>query len=230
MSRVVRGMTKIIEGVRVFQDEIFEAKADLFEKLGKGQSPLVLFITCSDSRINPNLLTQTEPGELFILRNAGNIVPAFGLGGGEEATIEYAVAQLKVRHIVICGHSGCGAVQGLLDPKAVASMPSVARWLEHAKKVAEDVQAAKDLTPSERFRLAIQKNVLAQMAHLHTHPAVSKAVARGALKAHGWVYDLTTGNIDAYDTASQSFNCLTGRKQTVPESTAADSADLQLSI
>jgi carbonic anhydrase len=226
MSKVVRGMTKIIEGVRVFQDHIFEGKADLFERLGKGQNPLVLFITCSDSRINPNLLTQTEPGELFILRNAGNIVPEFGFGGGEEATIEYAVTQLKIRHIVICGHSGCGAVQGLLDPKAVQSMPSVARWLEHAKTVAAEVQAAKDLSPGDRFKLAIQKNVLAQMAHLGTHPVAINAMAKGKLKLHGWVYDLTTGDIDAYDPESQSFVCLTDRRQLTQTSTA-NSAEVQ---
>jgi carbonic anhydrase len=219
MAKVVRGMTKIIEGVRVFQDHIFEAKADLFERLGKGQNPLVLFITCSDSRINPNLLTQTEPGELFILRNAGNIVPKFGFGGGEEATIEYAVAQLKVRHIVICGHSGCGAVQGLLDPKAVESLPSVARWLEHAKTVAVEMQAEKDLSPGERFKLAIHKNVLAQMAHLRTHPSARNAMAKGELTLHGWAYDLTTGDIDAYDSESQSFVCLTDRQQLAQTST-----------
>lgn len=109
-SRILQGMTKILDGVRVFQKQVFGTKEDLFRQLGKGQSPLVLFITCSDSRINPNLLTQTEPGELFILRNAGNIVPPHGAAaGGEEATIEYAVAALQVQHIVVCGHSGCGA-------------------------------------------------------------------------------------------------------------------------
>ncbi len=228
MSKVVRGMTKIIEGVRIFQDHVFDAKAELFERLGKGQSPLVLFITCSDSRINPNLLTQTEPGELFILRNAGNIVPEFGHGGGEEATIEYAVAQLKVRHIVVCGHSGCGAVHGLLDPKAVKSMPSVARWLEHAKAVAADVDAAgKDLSHEEKFWLAIEKNVLAQMAHLRTHPAVSKALSQGEIKVHGWVYDVTSGEIEAYDPASQQFLSLTDGLHHARSSAGADADALQ---
>src|SRR5947209_2385777 len=117
MSQILGGATKLIQGVERFRRQVFGAKQELFQKLGKGQTPLALFITCSDSRINPNLLTQTEPGELFILRNAGNLVPPHGATvGGEEATIEYALAHLKVRDILVCGHSHCGAIQGFQAP------------------------------------------------------------------------------------------------------------------
>jgi carbonic anhydrase len=206
MSRIVKGMSKILDGVRVFQEHVFGTKEELFRRLGKGQSPLVLFITCSDSRINPNLLTQTEPGELFILRNAGNIVPPYGGGGGEEATVEYAVAQLGVRHVVVAGHSGCGAMNGLLQPHALDALPSVARWLAHAREVVPQVlQEGENATPAERLRLAIEKNALLQLEHLKTHPAVAAALAAGNLQLHAWVYHFETGDVYAHDPAAGRF-------------------------
>src|SRR5205807_7100192 len=132
---------------------VFARKKELFSQLGKGQTPLALFIACSDSRINPNLLTQTEPGELFILRNAGNLVPPHGAGSGAEAaTVEYAVEQLRVRDIILCGHSRCGAMHGLLEPAALAKLPSVAGWLEYAREVLPQVPEA-GLTPDQRLAL-----------------------------------------------------------------------------
>src|SRR6478736_4743690 len=128
-------MRKIIEGVREFQATVFREQRELFEALSrKPQNPLAMFITCSDSRINPNLITQTEPGDLFLLRNAGNIIPPSGAGnGGEGATIEYAVGVLGVQHIIVCGHSQCGAMQALLRPNAVDDLPAVAEWFRHAE-------------------------------------------------------------------------------------------------
>src|SRR5262249_62140067 len=129
-------MTRIIQGVLDFQRRIFGKKRELFQELGKGQKPLALFITCSDSRIAPDLLAQTEPGELSVLRNAGNLVPPHSAGPwAEAATVEYAVAQLHVRDIILCGHSRCGAMHGLLEPEALRQLPSVAGWLEHAREV-----------------------------------------------------------------------------------------------
>jgi carbonic anhydrase len=209
MSRILKGMTRILDGVKLFQQSVFGSKRELFERLGKGQSPLVLFITCSDSRINPNLLTQTEPGELFILRNAGNIVPPYGAGaGGEEATIEYAVAHLHVRHVVVCGHSACGAMAGLLQPHGLETMPAVGRWLAHAKDVVPQVQAAGDLQPPERLLLTTELNVLLQLEHLKTHPAVAAALAAQALKLHGWVYHFQSGEVLAHDPGKGSFVAL----------------------
>src|SRR3989338_7292856 len=126
-------MEKLIRGIHTFQHDYFTSQQELFERLAKGQAPETLFITCSDSRINPNLLTQTQPGELFIIRNAGNIVPAHGSGvSGEGATIEYAVAALGVKDIIICGHSHCGAMAGLLAPESLADLPQMRNWLQHA--------------------------------------------------------------------------------------------------
>jgi carbonic anhydrase len=215
MSRIMQGMTKILDGVRVFQQHVFGAKEDLFRRLGKGQTPLVLFITCSDSRINPNLLTQTEPGELFILRNAGNIVPPYGGGGGgEDATIEYAVVALQVPHIVVCGHSGCGAMRGLLEPHSLDNLPAVARWLTHVQAVVPKVQeAGGPKTAEERLRLAIAENVLLQREHLKTHPAVAAAVAAGKLQLHAWVYHFETGDVEAHDDAGGRFVPLSERHQ-----------------
>src|SRR3954447_11455432 len=140
-------MTRILQGVLSFQRRIFGGKQEQFEQLAKGQKPLALFITCSDSRVMPDLLAQTEPGELFVLRNAGNLVPPHGAGSGAEAaTVEYAISQLEVRDVILCGHSRCGAMHGLLEPAALAKLPSVAGWLEHAKAILPEVQAAGDVS------------------------------------------------------------------------------------
>lgn len=127
-------MQKLVEGIHQFQQNIFTSQESLFQRLMRGQQPLALFITCSDSRIDPSLLTQTEPGELFIMRNAGNIVPSYGaVQGGEAATIEYAVSVLGVRDVIICGHSHCGAMGALLQPEQTAELPAVRDWLRHAE-------------------------------------------------------------------------------------------------
>src|SRR5580700_7806818 len=155
-------MTRIIQGVFNFQRRVFGEKRDLFEQLHGGQRPLALFITCSDSRVNPNLLTQTEPGELFILRNAGNLIPPAGSAAcGEEATIEYAIVNLKMRDIIVCGHSHCGAIQGLLALEALGNMPRVREWLTYAQPILPELQKdGADLTPAEFLNLAVERNVL----------------------------------------------------------------------
>jgi carbonic anhydrase len=200
-------MTRIIEGVLNFQRRIFGTQRSLFRRLGQGQRPLALFVTCSDSRINPNLLTQTDPGELFILRNAGNLVPPAGAAAnGEEATVEYAVTHLHVRDVILCGHSKCGAMHGLLEPKALANMPRVAGWLTHAQAVvAEVAQAGAGLTEEQKLALAVEKNVLLQLEHLKTHAAVAAALAARALRLHGWVYHFETGKVDVYDPVTGRF-------------------------
>jgi carbonic anhydrase len=200
-------VTRIIKGVFDFQKRMFQKREGLFQELARGQKPLGLFITCSDSRINPNLLTMTEPGELFILRNAGNLVPPFGGAvNGEEATIEYAVAQLKVQDVILCGHTHCGAMHGLLEPAALAKLPRVAAWLEYAKAVVPAVErAAAGLSPEMQLTMAIEQNVLVQLGHLRTHPSVAEAVAAGRLRLHGWVYHIETGKVDAHHEASGRF-------------------------
>jgi carbonic anhydrase len=200
-------MQKLIQGIHQFQEHNFGPLQGLFEKLSKGQSPETLFITCSDSRIDPNLLTRSQPGELFILRNAGNIVPPHGAGnGGEAATIEFAVAALGVKDIIICGHSHCGAMKGLLEPAMVASLPSVSSWLSHAETTRRIVQDNyKHLDGDAKITATVEENVLVQLENLRTLPSVASRLVKGDLHLHGWVYKLETGEVFAYDATSGQF-------------------------
>lgn len=198
---------KLVAGVHRFQSEVFREQRDLFSRLADGQNPETLFITCSDSRIDPNLITHTDPGDLFVLRNAGNIVPAHGASvGGEVATIEFAVAGLKVTDVVVCGHSHCGAMKGLLHPEYLEDVPAVAEWLRHAESTRRIVKSKyADLSEEDRLDAAIEENVLVQLEHLQTHPAVAVALAQGALKLHAWYYDIASGEVFAYDAAAGQF-------------------------
>ena len=201
-------MQKLVQGVHQFQRHIFAEHQRLFEKLAEGQRPLALFITCSDSRINPNLLTQTEPGQLFILRTAGNIVPPYGaVQGGEAGTIEYAVAVLKVRDIVVCGHSHCGAMSGLLAPESVAELPAVQALLRHAEATQRIIKENYEhLTEgSARLMATVEENVLVQLENLRTHPSVAAALSRQQLNLHGWVYKFETGQVFSYHPAEGHF-------------------------
>ncbi|QDV40259.1 Carbonic anhydrase [Stieleria neptunia] len=204
-------MQKLVDGIHRFQRELFSQDQQLFETLVEGQSPLALFVTCSDSRIDPSRLTQTRPGELFIQRTAGNIVPPYGsVHGGEAATIEYAVSVLKVRDIVICGHSHCGAMAGLLDPESIEKLPAVKAYLEHAEATRRIVEENYNhLTdPEKRLTLTVEENVLVQLESLRTHPSVAAAIGRGQLKLHGWVYKFETGEVFAYDPDEAQFKPL----------------------
>ncbi len=200
-------MQKLLQGIHQFQKDGFVPLQGLFEQLVKGQNPETLFITCSDSRIDPNLLTGSQPGELFILRNAGNIVPPHGAAtGGEAATIEFAVAGLGVKDIIVCGHSHCGAMGGLLDPEKVASMPAVSAWLSHAETTRRIIHDNyKHLEGAALLTAAIEENVLVQLENLRTLPAVASRLVRGDLHLHGWVYKLESGEVFAYDVASGQF-------------------------
>jgi carbonic anhydrase len=198
---------KLIEGIHHFQSETFLPMQGLFEQLAKGQQPETLFITCSDSRIDPNLLTRSKPGDLFILRNAGNIVPPHTAGnGGEAATIEFAVAALGVKDIIVCGHSHCGAMQGLLQPEQVASLPAVSSWLLHADTTRRIIRDNYGHLEGRRLlTAAVEENVLVQLENLRTHPAVSSRLLGGDLHLHGWVYKIETGEVFAYDVGHAQF-------------------------
>lgn len=200
-------MEKLIQGIHRFQEENFRPLQGLYEQLSKGQSPETLFITCSDSRIDPNLLTRSKPGDLFILRNAGNIVPPHGLAsGGEAATIEFAVAALDVKDIIICGHSHCGAMKGLLQPETVAELPAVSSWLTHAEATRRIVlDNYGHLDGDQLVTAAVEENVLVQLENLRTLPAVATRLVRGDLHLHGWVYKIETGEVFAYDLGSGQF-------------------------
>lgn len=200
-------MQKLIEGIHKFHHEIFSSQVDLFRKLEKGQKPQVLFITCSDSRINPNLITQTDPGDLFIIRNAGNIVPTYGpYVYGETATIEFAIEGLGIKDIIVCGHSHCGAMQALLNPKLVEKMPSMQAWLRNCDSTKRIVQEHyHHLKDDAQLMATIQENVLMQIENLETHPAIAARRTKGNVRIHGWVYKFETGMVFKYERESGQF-------------------------
>lgn len=206
-------MQNLLAGIHHFQSKLFPARRQFFERLAEGQSPTALFVTCSDSRINPNLLTQTDPGELFILRNAGNIVPPYGASnGGEGATIEFAVAGLGIRDIVICGHSHCGAMKGVVNPDSCREMPLVAAWLNHAeatRRIVRDKYRPQELSDDQLLSAAVQENVLVQLENLRTHPSVAAGLSQEQLRLHGWVYKLETGELFVFHPSDGQFVRLT---------------------
>jgi carbonic anhydrase len=194
-------MRKLIEGVLRFQNEVYPQHRELYQDLANGQSPRWLLITCSDSRVVPNLIAQVGPGELFICRNAGNIVPAHGeSSGGVAATIEYAVQVLGVPHIIVCGHSDCGAMRAVMHPEKVADLPAVARWIAYADRARAVVLETMPDAPEDRKLEALtQENVLAQLDNLRTLPSVAAKLRAGALEIHGWTYDIRSGGFVAWD-------------------------------
>lgn len=206
-------MPKFAQGVVKFQTEVFPENKRLFEELSLGQSPEALFITCSDSRIETAMITQTDPGDLFIIRNAGNIVPPHTQHtGGTTASIEFAVSALRVPHIVICGHTECGAMKGALNPGGLDALPHVAEWLSYSRAavaIVNELWDGKD--ESVRMRMLLEQNIILQLQHLQTHPSVAVALASGAVELHGWIYDIKTGAVDAYDEKSGYFSPFTDK-------------------
>ena len=212
-------MQKLLEGIHEFQRDDFGPLEGLFEKLAHGQEPETLFITCSDSRIDPNLLTRSMPGDLFILRNAGNIIPSHGAGnGGEAATIEYAVTVLGVKDIIVCGHSHCGAMKALLHPENLTNLPSVSSWLSHAETTRRIMlENYTHLQGDELLTATIEENVLVQIEHLETLPSIASRKRRGNINLWGWVYKIETGQVFAYDVKSKQFISIAEYEMPVPE-------------
>lgn len=199
-------MQKLIRGLREFQNSEYRRKQSLFEELDRGQSPGAMFITCSDSRVDPNLITGSDPGDLFVLRNAGNMIPRHDPASGEVATIEYAVKALKVEDIVVCGHSQCGAMNATLSAGSVDELPSVAGWLRNAKDVVERTrQRHGDQSPERMLELVIQENVRMQLENLMTLRCVAEAMGNGELRLHGWTYDIRTGVVQTFDHEQGDF-------------------------
>jgi carbonic anhydrase len=200
-------MSRFAMGVIRFQRDVFPEKRELFERLSNGQSPEALFITCSDSRIETAMITQTDPGELFICRNAGNIVPPHtNQTGGMTASIEFAVGALRVPNIVICGHTECGAMKGAMNRDALTHLPHVREWLGYAQGAVDIVQAlGGELDEADKMRMLLKQNVILQLQHLKTHPTVAVALAQKAVLLHGWVYDIKTGEVSAFDEASHTW-------------------------
>lgn len=207
-SEVEEARQKLLQGVRSFSSDVFPAKREAYERVVReGQAPHTLFITCADSRIEPAAITQSEPGDIFVSRNIGNLVPSYGeMLGGISAVIEYAVSALQVKQIVICGHSDCGAMKGLLNPDQVATMPTVRSWLRNAEAALSVVQALHGAKgEAVGLNSLIEQNVLLQLNHLRTHPSVAGRLALGEIGVAGWVYDIGAGRVCIYDEQSGKF-------------------------
>jgi carbonic anhydrase len=196
-------------GVRRFRSEVYPDHEQAYMKAASvPQTPHALIVTCADSRIDPELITQSRPGDVFVTRNVGNLVPAYGeMLGGVSAVIEYAVSALKVQHVVICGHSDCGAMKGLLQPESLEKLPTVKSWLRNAHaalSVANSLTETDD-NKEERLRRLTEENVLLQLQHLRTHPSVAGAMAREELTISGWVYDIGKGEVRISEDGGRVF-------------------------
>lgn len=193
-------MKAIIDGFLKFQQEAFPERSTLFRELATQQSPRALFISCSDSRLVPELVTQREPGDLFVIRNAGNIVPSYGPEpGGVTASVEYAVSALRVADIVICGHSDCGAMTAIATCQCLDHMPAVASWLRYADSARVVNESRQHADRPTKVAAMVRENVIAQLANIQTHPSVRLALEEGRVTLHGWVYDIGSGRIDAFN-------------------------------
>ncbi len=200
-------MERIIDGVLKFQREVYPSRKDLFHQLALSQAPDALFIGCADSRVVPVMLTQQGPGGLFVVLNAGNIVPPYGPApGGVTASIEYAVSVLGVPDIVICGHSGCGAMTALLNGvEKLNQLPAVAQWLHYADDARKVIEKCESTDSAVQLQAIVAENVLVQLANLLTHPVVAQAVSAKQLRLHGWVYNMVTGGVETYDAQTAKF-------------------------
>ncbi len=216
-------MQRLVDGVHSFQEQYFAKRRAFFEQLAQGQRPETLFITCSDSRIVPTLLTSTEPGELFIVRNVGNIVPDVNLPGGTAAAIEYAVEVLQIANIVVCGHTHCGAMQAILNPDTTARLPFVRRWLAQTARLREIVQERyQHLSGPDLVTAAAQENVLVQLENLRAFPFIGERLERGSLQLSGWIFGIETGGVFEFDPGSGQF--LDIATHSVPPTAPAPSA------
>jgi carbonic anhydrase len=204
----VRAVQKLAHGVHRFRSQYFARNKALFEQLAEGQRPETLFITCSDSRVVPNLITSSSPGEMFIVRNVGNIVPAADRGvlGGVAAAIEYAVEMLEVDQIIVCGHTGCGAIDAILHPERAEHLAYVSRWLRQASNIPDIVaERYAHLGPAALQVAAVEENVLFQLENLRTYDFVASRLDSGKLVLGGWVFKIATGQVFGYDPDAEQF-------------------------
>ena len=208
-------MRKFLRGIVEFRERLLPQYAERFRDLAKGQSPDALFITCSDSRVVPDLLVAMDPGDLFVMRNVGNLVPPATVDGAstgdlsEAGAIEYALLVLKVRNLVVCGHSECGAMKAALARKPTPGAPNLAKWLHHAASAVFRLDQEGPLDPrlNPHDQLS-QLNVLAQLEHLASYPIVRERLADGTLHLSGWWFDIASGDMFAYQRARRLFEVI----------------------
>jgi carbonic anhydrase len=206
-------MKQLIDGISKFRREVFPEHSTLFSDLVSAQHPDALFITCADSRIDPNMITQTKPGDLFICRTVGNLVPPYGESDHSvSSAIEYAVTALNVPNIIVCGHSDCGAMKALLKPESLEKLPQTRSWLRYGHSAREVVHGRDGLAPGTgELSALVEQNVITQLEHLKTHPCVAARLARGQLQLYGLVYKIHSGEVSAYDAVTGSFSPVDGR-------------------
>jgi carbonic anhydrase len=200
-------MQRLVDGIHSFQEHYFAGHRALFRQLAeRGQKPETLFITCSDSRVDPTLLCSAQPGELFIVRNVGNIVPHVSLPGGTAAAIEYAIEALHVENVVVCGHTHCGAIQAVLNPATMDSLPLVRRWLAQTERVRTIVRERYGhLQGDALVTAAVQENVLVQLENLRAFSFIAERLEQGSIRISGWVYAIESGAVFGFDPARMQF-------------------------
>ena len=200
-------MKRVLEGLTLFQQIAYPRHQELFERLAKNQTPQAVFVACSDSRVVPNLIVQAEPGDLFIIRNAGNIVPPAGSSyGGTTASLEYAIVALGIRDVILCGHSDCGAMTGVLHPERLDGMPAVRQWVSYAESARRAaVEAHPGANDEALLERVVDYNVIAQIRNILTFPFVRPLVEKGELELYGWVYDIASGRVKGLDASGRRF-------------------------
>jgi carbonic anhydrase len=196
----------LVERSQALRAEFFEGNAELFAALSsQGQFPASMFIGCSDSRVVPEQLTGSKPGDLFVLRDIANVVPPFGAAGDAVgAAIEYAVRHLRVQHIIVCGHTDCGGIKALDGHVDQANEPHIARWLEFARPAQTRVDAW-GVDTEQRHRTIVEQNVLDQLVNVQTYDCARRALEADELELHGWVYDLSSGRVSYWDADADRF-------------------------
>jgi carbonic anhydrase len=201
-------VNELIGRVFSFEKQVFANQSALYSQLAThGQSPKALMISCADSRVVPEHIMQAAPGDLFVCRNAGNIVPPYAnQNGGVTSTVEYAIMVLGIRDIIICGHSDCGAMKAVENPEGLDKMPNVAAWLRHSCAAEQVVREGyPEMEKADRVRAISLENVVAQLNHLRTHPSVAAGIARGEIALHGWFFDIGAGQVLALDGKTGRF-------------------------
>jgi carbonic anhydrase len=203
-------MNPYLEGYKKFRKEVYPTHVEHYKSLARMQRPKALFITCADSRVSPADITQTRPGEVFQCRVVGNLVPAHGTSaGGVTSAVEYAVMVLGVEHIIVCGHSDCGAMRAFSHPEKLTDLHAVRNWIQHADSAIAVAREQHGHLDGEEFLAALAKeNVASQLQHLRTHPCVASRLRKGTLEIHGWYYDIGDGTVEYYDEVAEAFKFL----------------------
>jgi carbonic anhydrase len=206
-------MQQLLAGYATFRSKVFAQHSQQFAELAHCQEPQALFITCSDSRVMPEMITQSAPGQMLCCRNAGNLVPPpEETASGVAATVEHAVRVLRVPDIIVCGHSDCDAMRALLDDGQLQDLPFLRSWLGYAGPMSRAfrgvMQDPRVWPADERLRVLTELNVVAQLHSLRAHPAVARSLRRGSLRIHGWIYDIGSGEIHCLDPSTGSFRAL----------------------